>query len=266
MSLAETHTDKQLIRQDRGNGIIELTLNRPKAFNALSSDLMTELSAALSECADNPQDRVIILAGSGPGFCAGHDLKEVRDLPDLIARERLMAQCSDLMMQVVYSPKPIIAKVQGVATAAGCQLVASCDLAVADNNARFGTPGVNIGLFCHTPMVALSRNVSRKHAMEMLLTGEMIGAEDALRFGLINRHAAAAELDASALDFAEKIASKSAYTVRIGKQAFYKQLDSDLRGAYDYASKVMVENMMAHDAKEGIGAFIEKRQPKWQDR
>ncbi len=266
MSLTATEHDELLLRRDRGAGIVELTLNRPDAYNALSSELMQALSDALNNIADNVADRVVILCGIGPGFSAGHDLKEVIGLPSEDARHSLIAQCSDLMMQVVYSPKPIIAKVHGIATAAGCQLVASCDLAVASEDARFGTPGVNIGLFCHTPMVALSRNISRKHAMEMLLTGEMVDAADAARFGLINRHVLADGLDDAAMGFARKIARKSSYTLRIGKQAFYKQLDTDLRGAYEHASKVMVENMMAQDAKEGMTAFIEKRAPEWQDK
>jgi enoyl-CoA hydratase/carnithine racemase len=251
--------------EDRGSGIFELTLNRPKAFNALSSSLMTELQAALDDLAERRDARVIILAGAGPGFSAGHDLREVRGLNDSAARAVLMAQCSKLMQSVVHSPKPVIAKVHGIATAAGCQLVASCDLAVAADDAKFGTPGVNIGLFCHTPMVALSRNVSRKHAMEMLLTGEMADAETALRFGLINRHVPLQQLDQAVMAFAGKIASKSAYTLKIGKQAFYKQLDLDLENAYALASEVMVENMLAKDAEEGIAAFIEKRPPQWRD-
>ncbi len=255
-----------VLRQDRGGGIVELTLNRPDAYNALSSDLMRDLAGQLTALAADPSARVIILQGSGPGFSAGHDLQEVRALGDSDARKALMAQCNALMLQVVHSPKPVLAKVHGVAAAAGCQLVASCDLAVATDDTRFGTPGVNIGLFCHTPMVALSRNVSRKHAMEMLLTGELIDAPGAYRFGLINRHVAAADLDDAVMAFAEKIASKSAYTLKIGKQAFYRQLDEDLHGAYDYAAKVMVENMLADDAQEGISAFIEKRVPEWRDR
>ena len=177
-----------------------------------------------------------------------------------------MAQCCRLMLAIVHHPRPVIAKVHGVATAAGCQLVASCDLALAASDAHFATPGVNIGLFCSTPMVALGRNVARKHAMEMLLTGEMMDAPTAERFGLINRHVPRAELDAAVLEMAGRIADKSMYTVRIGKEAFYRQLEMPLDEAYGYAAEVMVENMLAHDAQEGIAAFVDKRPPHWQDR
>ena len=266
LGMSDPQTAALVLREDRGSGIVELTLNRPDAYNALSSALMSALQAELDDISDDASVRVAILQGAGPGFCAGHDLKEVRGLNSIEARKSLMAQCSALMQSVVHSPKPVIAKVHGSASAAGCQLVASCDLAVATSEARFATPGVNIGLFCHTPMVALSRNVSRKHAMEMLLTGEAADAETALRFGLINRHVPAVDLDAVAVDMARKIASKSSYTIRIGKRAFYHQLEQNLDAAYDYASDVMVENMMARDAEEGIAAFIEKRSPEWQDR
>lgn len=267
MSLAEAAANEALVlREDRGGGIVALTLNRPKAYNALSTSLMTALEQELAALAADPAARVIILQGAGPGFSAGHDLKEVRALKTAAERKALMAQCCRLMTSVVRSPKPVIAKVHGVASAAGCQLVASCDLAVAADDAQFATPGVNIGLFCHTPMVALGRNVSRKHAMEMLLTGELLSAQDAVRFGLVNRAAPRAELDDAAMDFARKIASKSAYTVRIGKEAFYRQLELGLDEAYAYASEVMVENMLAADAEEGISAFIEKRKPVWRDR
>ena len=265
-TLATAAADPLLLRQMRGNGIAHLTLNRPKAYNSLSSDLMTELQTALDDIRDDAGTRVIVIEGAGNGFCAGHDLKEVRGLKTPEDRRALLQQCSRLMTSIVHSPKPVVAKVHGIATAAGCQLVASCDLAVAADDAVFATPGVNIGLFCSTPMVALSRNVSRKHAMEMLLTGEMMDAESALRFGLINRHVPANDLDRAAMDFAERIADKSAYTVRIGKEAFYRQLEMGLEDAYAYASEVMVENLLARDAEEGISAFIEKRRPEWQDR
>lgn len=261
-----TKNADMLIRKEHEGGIVELTMNRPDAFNSLSSELMTCLQDELDALKSAPSARAIILAGSGRGFCAGHDLKEVRSLTTADQRRNLMAQCCKLMTNIVRHPRPVIAKVHGVATAAGCQLVASCDLAIADRNARFATPGVNIGLFCSTPMVALSRNVSRKHAMEMLLTGDMMDAETAERFGLINRVVAPEELDAAALDLAGRIASKSAYTIKIGKEAFYRQLEMPLDEAYAYAAEVMVENMLAHDAEEGISAFVEKRVPQWQDR
>jgi len=267
MSLAESAVEEPLLlREDRAGGIAVLTLNRPLAYNALSSGLMTEVEAALAELGDDPGTRVVIVQGAGGGFCAGHDLKEVRSLKTAEARKALMAQCCRMMMAVVRSPKPVIAKVHGTATAAGCQLVASCDLAVAADDARFGTPGVNIGLFCHTPMVALGRNVSRKHAMEMLLTGELMSADDAVRFGLINRAAPLAELDEAAMTLARRLASKSSYTLKIGKEAFYRQLEMGLEDAYAYASEVMLQNMLAADADEGISAFVEKRKPMWRDR
>lgn len=256
-----------VLRDDRG-AVTWLTLNRPDAFNSLSTALMTRMQQHLDALADDPACRVIVIAGSGRGFCAGHDLREVRgnqqDAPFIKA---MLEQCSTMMQAIVNHPKPVIARVHGIATAAGCQLVASADLAIATDDAKFATPGVNIGLFCHTPMVALGRNVSRKHAMEMLLTGEMMSADDALRFGLINRTTPAADLDQAVTEMAERIASKSSYTLKIGKQAFYRQLEApDLNAAYDYASGVMMENMVARDANEGIQAFIDKRAPVWEDR
>ncbi|MEC9346363.1 MAG: enoyl-CoA hydratase [Pseudomonadota bacterium] len=263
---AATTTDI-LLREDRGP-VTWLTLNRPAAFNGLSWELIDRLQAALDALADDPSCRVIVIAGAGRGFCAGHDLREVRaNQMDQAFITGLLAACSKMMTSIVHHPKPVIARVHGVATAAGCQLVASCDLAIAADDARFATPGVNIGLFCHTPMVALSRNVSRKHAMEMLLTGELMSADDAVRFGLVNRTAPLADLDAAVTELAERIASKSSFTLKLGKQAFYRQLEApDLEGAYDYAAEVMLKNMVAHDACEGIQAFIDKRQPEWQDR
>ncbi len=262
----EIKDDAMLLRQDRGDGIVHLTLNRPEAFNSLSSGLMCLLQDELDVIADDAAARVVIIEGAGRGFCAGHDLKEITALKTVEARQALMAQCCKLMLAVVHCPKPVIAKVHGVASAAGCQLVASCDLAVADDTTRFATPGVNIGLFCHTPMVALGRNVGRKHAMEMLLTGEAMDAPDAYRFGLINRHVPGAELDRAAMHFAQLIAKKSSYTLRVGKEAFYRQLNLELEEAYAMASDVMVQNMMAEDAQEGIAAFVEKREPVWRDR
>ncbi len=254
-----------LLREDRAGGIAHLTMNRPGAFNSLSSDLMAVMLGEFDAIAGDPETRVVIIEGAGRGFCAGHDLKEVTSLETPEDRRALMAQCCKLMLSIVHCPKPVIAKVHGVAAAAGCQLVASCDLAVAEDGARFTTPGVNIGLFCSTPMVALGRNVARKHAMEMLLTGEAMDAPTAHRFGLINRHVPLEDLDDATMHFAQQIASKSSLTLRIGKEAFYRQMDLGLEEAYAMAAEVMVENMLAADAHEGMTAFIEKREPIWRD-
>jgi enoyl-CoA hydratase/carnithine racemase len=258
-----------LVLFHREDAVLRLTMNRASARNALSEALMAALQAALDEAARDRDVRVIVLGADGPAFSSGHDLKEMTALrKDAADRGRaafagIFAQCSKLMQTIVRHPKPIIAQVQGIATAAGCQLVASCDMAVASTLARFATPGVNIGLFCSTPMVALSRNVSRKHAMEMLLTGDMISAEEARRIGLVNRVADSEALGAATMSLARQIASKPTATVKIGKEAFYRQLEMGLSDAYDYASKVMTENMLAAEAEEGIGAFVEKREPKW---
>ncbi len=259
-----------LLREDKG-GVAILTLNRPQARNSLSEASLEGLSEALTAIARDRTVRVVVLAANGPAFSAGHDLKELnvhrQDADHGRAYfKHIMNLCSGVMQQIVMLPQPVIAAVHATATAAGCQLVASCDLAVASQTAKFATPGVNIGLFCSTPMVALSRNVSRKHAMEMLLTGEMTSAEDAMRIGLVNHVVAAGEERAEALKLAEKIAAKSTLTVKIGKEAFYRQAEMPLSDAYNFASEVMVENMLARDAEEGITAFIEKRSPKWQDR
>jgi enoyl-CoA hydratase/carnithine racemase len=249
-------------------GVVVLTLNRPDSRNSLSLKTIAELHVAITGLATDRHVSAIVLAAAGPAFCAGHDLKEITahraDADHGTAFfDETMKRCSAMMQAIVACPKPVIAAVQGVATAAGCQLVATCDLAVAAESAKFATPGVNIGLFCSTPMVALSRNVSRKHAMEMLLLGEMISAKDAAQYGLINHVVPDAEVLAAAVALAAKIAAKSPATVATGKVAFYKQAEMPLHEAYDYASKVMVENMMARDAEEGIGAFLEKRPPKW---
>ncbi|HEV2957662.1 MAG TPA: enoyl-CoA hydratase [Xanthobacteraceae bacterium] len=259
-----------LLREDAGE-ITVLTLNRPQARNSLSEELIAALTDALAAIAAARSVRAVVLAANGPAFCAGHDLKELtahRSAPDR-GREyfrHVMDSCSAMMQAIVHLPKPVIAAVGGPATAAGCQLVASCDLAVASAAASFATPGVDIGLFCSTPMVALSRNVAPKHAMEMLLTGEAVPAEEAQRIGLVNRVVPAGRERDEAIALARQIASKSALTVKIGKEAFYRQLEMNLADAYAYASQTMVENMLARDAEEGIGAFIEKRSPKWQDR
>lgn len=256
-----------LLRSDQG-GVVTLTLNRPAARNALSEALLDVLTGELDRIAEDRCARAVIIAAEGPVFSAGHDLKEMTSHRADADRGRayfaeILTRCSRMMQRIVRLPQPVIAAVDGVATAAGCQLVASCDLAVAGAGARFCTPGVQIGLFCSTPMVALSRNLSRKHAMEMLLLGEMIGAEDAHRMGLVNRVVLAGSALAEAQAMAATIAAKSPLTLRIGKRAFQEQLEMPLTEAYDHATQVMVENMLARDAEEGIGAFIEKRQPTW---
>lgn len=267
----ETHADAPILLREDRNGIARLTLNRPAQRNALSEALMIALTDELKAIANDASVRVIVLAANGPGFCAGHDLRELTAGRDAADRgqayfQKIMTLCSTLMTTIMRSPKPVIAEVHGIATAAGCQLVASADLAIAAEGVKFATPGVNIGLFCSTPMVALSRNVSRKHAMEMLLTGDMIDTDRALDFGLINQAVPADKLTDAVMALAEKIASKSSLTVSIGKEAFYEQAEMSVDDAYAYASEVMVKNMLARDAEEGIGAFIEKRHPKWEDR
>ncbi|GGB54855.1 enoyl-CoA hydratase [Roseibium aquae] len=251
-------------------GVLRIVMQRPERMNSLSSEMMAALSAELTQAAENPEVRVILLGAEGKVFCAGHDLKELTAARAEADRgratyTRIMRQCSDLMQQIVRHPKPVIAVVTGVATAAGCQLVASCDLALATDTATFCTPGVNIGLFCSTPMVALSRNVAPKHAMEMLLTGESIDASTAKEFGLINRIIPRDYLDQVVQKYAETIASKSSQTLKVGKEAFYRQLEMPLSDAYDHAANVMVENMLARDAEEGINAFLQKRKPEWTD-
>jgi enoyl-CoA hydratase/carnithine racemase len=259
-----------LLRETVGS-IAVLTLNRPDARNSLSEGLIAELHEALREIHDDRRVRAVVIAANGPAFSAGHDMKELtarRADPD---RGRayfaeIMNACSAMMQAIVHLPTPVVAAVQGVATAAGCQLVASCDLAVASELATFATPGVDIGLFCSTPMVGLSRNVPRKQAMEMLLTGEPVSAATAQAIGLVNRVVAAGTERDEAIALAQKVALKSAFTVKLGKAAFYRQAEMSLADAYRFAAEVMTENMMARDAEEGIGAFIEKREPKWQDK
>jgi enoyl-CoA hydratase/carnithine racemase len=260
-----------LVERDMRDGILRLTLADPKTRNSLSSAMMSALSGALADAASDSAVRVVIIAAIGPAFSSGHNLKEItahRDDADGGGAffNGLMDQCGALMQSVVQHDKPVIAEVQAIASAAGCQLVASCDLAVASEYASFCTPGVDIGLFCSTPMVALSRNVSRKHAMEMLLTGDVIPASEALRIGLVNRVVPTNRLAEETEALARRIASKSLATIRLGKRAFSRQLDMPLAEAYAHTSAVMVENLMLRDAEEGIGAFIEKRAPKWQDR
>ncbi|MGE0844822.1 MAG: enoyl-CoA hydratase [Flavobacteriaceae bacterium] len=256
-----------LLREDSGS-VAHLTLNRPAQRNALSSDLIDALSGEIARAGADTAIHAIVLSGAPPAFCAGHDLREMTAARAGADRGRAwfedtFERCAAMMQAIVACPKPVIAAVEGIASAAGCQLVASCDLAIAGEAAGFATPGVNIGLFCSTPMVALSRNVPRKQAMEMLLLGETAGARDALRHGLVNRVVAAGGALEAALDWARVIASKSPLTVRTGKEAFYRQLEMPLADAYAMTARVMTENMLARDAEEGIGAFLDKRPPEW---
>jgi enoyl-CoA hydratase/carnithine racemase len=268
--IADAANEPVLLRESIGP-VAVLTFNRPKTRNTLSEAMLAALAGELSAIAADRAVRAVVITAKGPAFSGGHDLKELttrRSDPDggRAYFRHIMLTCSAMMQQIVHLPQPVIAAVQGTATAAGCQLVASCDLAVASEAAKFGVSGINAGLFCSTPMAPLSRNVARKHAMEMLLTGDLISAQDAFRIGLVNRVASAgSELDA-AVALARKIAGKSAHVVRIGKEAFYRQLEMGLDEAYRYTAEVMVENMMARDAEEGISAFVEKRAPKWEDR
>ncbi|PUB17081.1 enoyl-CoA hydratase [Yoonia sediminilitoris] len=259
-----------LLRELDARGILRLTLNDVARRNALSEAMLATLRVAFEEAGSDPAVRVIVLAANGPAFCAGHDLKEMtagRAGGDggKTYFAHVMFLCASVMQGIVNCPKPVIAEVTGVATAAGCQLVASCDLAIAADTAKFSTPGVHIGLFCSTPMVALSRNVADKHAMEMLLTGDMTSAVRAAEIGLVNRAVAPEALQDTVIEMACKIASKSSMTLATGKRAYYAQREMTLPEAYEYASGVMVDNMLAQDAREGIGAFIEKRAPEWQD-
>lgn len=262
----------QPVRRSAGpDGVAILTLARPAQRNSLSEATMAALSAALADIAADASVRAVVLAAEGPVFSAGHDLKEIQGHRGDADRGRayfedVLKRCAALMTAIVRLPQPVIAAVEGMATAAGCQLVASCDLAVAGASARFCTPGVNIGLFCHTPMVALSRNVSRKHAMEMLLLGDWTEAEDAARMGLVNRVVEAGGALAAAQALAQRIAAKSQVPVKLGKAAFYAQAEMGLDDAYAYASRVMAKNMLARDADEGISAVLEKRPPVWEDR
>ena len=255
----------------KANDVLTITLNRPDARNALSESVMRGLQIALDEAVEDRAVKVIVLAAKGPAFSAGHDLKELtarRRDPDrgLAYYRAIFAQCSHLMQTIVRHPRPVIAQVQGVATAAGCQLVATCDLAVASSEARFATPGVNIGLFCSTPMVALSRVVPRKAALEMLFTGEAIDALEARRIGLVNRVVAPGDLEKETETLARFIASKPTATLKIGKMAFQHQLELGVSSAYDYVGEVMVQNMLHEEAQEGIGAFLDKRSPKWPEK
>lgn len=269
-STKQTASTSPLLRETPGD-IAVLTLDSPASRNALSEAMIAALHAELNDIRDDKSIRAVVIAANGPAYSSGHDLKE------LTARRadhdkgrayfaQTMQACSAMMQAIVHLPKPVIAAVQGVATAAGCQLVASCDLAVASEKAEFGTPGIDIGLFCSTPMVAMSRNVPRKQAMHMLLTGDHVSAQRARELGLVNDIVPTGQERDAAIALARRIAKKSAYTLKIGKEAFYRQTEMNLADAYAYASQVMTENMMARDAQEGIGAFIDKRDPKWEDR
>ena len=255
-----------LLRQDR-NGIATLTLNRPDKFNALSTGLMGRIQGELDSLADDKSIRVVVIAGNGKAFCAGHDLNEMSDDPGPEAIEALFDQCSRMMVSLTKIPQPVIARVHGIATAAGCQLVAQCDLAVASEDARFATSGIKVGLFCGTPMVAVTRNLPRKQAMEMLMTGEFIDPATAERYGLINRVVPADKLDGAVRELAEAVASQGPAFVAAGKRLFYRQIEEGLGAAYQEATQTMVENMQREDAREGIKAFLEKQDmPEWQDR
>ena len=254
-------TEPLLLRQDDGRGLVTLTLNRPEAFNSLSEELLAALQTELDQLAQEPELRVVVIEAAGKAFCAGHDLKQMRAEPSLAYYQSLFAQCGRMMMSLQKLPVPVIAKVQGVATAAGCQLVAQCDLAVAAPSARFAVSGVNLGLFCATPSVALSRNLPRKAAFEMLATGDFISAERAQDLGLINR--VAEDLDAAVEALVERILSKPRLALALGKQLFYRQIETGMAAAYDDAAQTMACNMMDASALEGVQAFIDKRKPNW---
>ncbi|MBI3523258.1 MAG: enoyl-CoA hydratase [Betaproteobacteria bacterium] len=262
MSATMTSDTASLLRSDEG-GVATLTLNRPSQFNALSEELLGELQAALGAIAKDASVRVVVIAGAGKAFCAGHDLKQMRANPGKPYMQKLFRQCGRVMTTLTEMPQPVIARVHGVATAAGCQLVAACDLAVAAEVAKFAVSGINVGLFCSTPSVALARNMGRKQAMEMLLTGDFIDANEAQRRGLVNRVVPPEQLDVELRKLTDAILSKSPVAVGMGKQMFYKQLEMGLEGAYQLASETMACNMMAADAAEGIDAFMQKRKPEW---
>ncbi len=261
-AVLQASNEPVLVRHDAG-GIATVTLNRPKQYNALSEELLAELQSALDSIERDPSVRVVVIAGNGTAFCAGHDLKQMRANPKKTYYEKLFAQCSEMMTTLTRLPQPVIARVHGIATAAGCQLVAQCDLAVASDNARFAVSGINVALFCSTPSVPLARNISRKQAMEMLLTGDFIDAATAKSRGLVNRVVPVEKLDAEVKALADAIIAKSPVAVTTGKKMFYKQIEMGMEAAYEYASEVMACNMMADDVGEGIDAFTQKRPPQW---
>jgi enoyl-CoA hydratase/carnithine racemase len=263
---AVPEADTALLVRTDADGVTTLTLNRPGQFNSLSEELLTELQVALDAIAGDGSVRVVVIAGAGKAFCAGHDLKQMRAHHSKGYIQTLFRQCGRMMTTITQLPQPVIARVHGIATAAGCQLVASCDLAVAADTARFAVSGINVGLFCSTPAVALSRNVGRKQAMEMLLTGDFIDAQEARHRGLVNRVVPADQLDAEIGRLAESIRAKSSAAVRMGKQLFYRQLEMGVDAAYQLAGETMACNMMCDDAAEGIDAFMQKRKPEWKGR
>jgi enoyl-CoA hydratase/carnithine racemase len=266
MSAQQALSDGDILLRDEREGVVTLTLNRPAQFNALSEEMLSALGAALDDLKEGDSVRCVVLAASGRAFCAGHDLKQMRANPRQDYYEALFAQCSRVMQGIVDLPVPVIARVHGMATAAGCQLVASCDLAVAAESATFAVSGINVGLFCSTPAVALSRNVAPKQAFDMLVTGRFISSAEALSFGLVNRVAPDADLDRAVAGLTADICAKSPVAIRTGKAMFSRQRSMSLEEAYAYAGHVMACNMMAEDAAEGIDAFIEKRKPHWKGR
>ena len=268
-SILTVDINEPLVIREKNNdssGVVTLILNRPKQFNALSVELLSAIQTELDSIAQDSNIQIVIIAANGKAFCAGHNLKEMRENTDEAFHRALFQQCSRMMLTINDMPQVVIAKVQGIATAAGCQLVAACDLAVASDNAKFATSGINVGLFCSTPAVAISRNLSRKQAFEMLITGEFIDAHTALQYGLINRVVPVDQLDQALQSLINAITAKSSVAVRTGKNMFYKQLDMPLADAYEYASEVMTCNMMSEDVSEGIDAFIEKRHAVWKGR
>ncbi|MCP4391715.1 MAG: enoyl-CoA hydratase [Gammaproteobacteria bacterium] len=261
---ADQVVDQPILLRADSNGITTLTLNRPAQYNALSGEMLDALQAALDDIDQDESVRVVVIAANGKAFCPGHDLKEMRSSEEREFHQVLFSKCGRMMLTINQLRQPVIACVNGIATAAGCQLVANCDLAVATEDARFAVSGINVGLFCSTPAVPLSRNMGRKQAMHMLLTGDFISAQTAMQYGLVNEVVPADELEQATNELAQKIIAKSAHAINLGKDMFYKQLPMDLSEAYAYAAERMTCNMDSHDAREGIDAFIQKRKPEWQ--
>ncbi len=267
MSAVVNHLeDEPILIHETSDGIARLTLNRPDQYNALSKQLLSELQSALDTIASDNNVRVVVLVANGKAFCAGHDLKEMRSSEDRDFHQALFQQCGRMMQTIAEMPQPVIAQINGIATAAGCQLVAQCDLAVASDVSRFAVSGINVGLFCATPSVPLSRNMHRKQAMQMLLTGDFIDAQTARQYGLVNTVTSVDDVEAETQALAEKIAAKSPLAIKMGKRMFYQQLHMGLGDAYDFAGETMACNMDSEDAREGIDAFIEKRKPTWRGR
>jgi enoyl-CoA hydratase/carnithine racemase len=263
---ADQVADQSILLREDSDGITTLTLNRPQQYNALSGEMLTELQTALDDIGQDDSIRVVVIAASGKAFCPGHDLKEMRSSEEREFHQALFNQCSKMMLTINQLQQPVIARVHGIATAAGCQLAANCDLAVASEEARFAVSGINVGLFCSTPAVPLSRNMGRKQAMHMLLTGDFISAQTAQQYGLVNEVVPVNELEQATTALAQKIVSRSAHAIKLGKDMFYRQLPMDLSDAYAYAAERMACNMDSHDAREGIDAFIDKRKPEWKGR